>query len=218
MHRALLLKRCCRFPDVCLIEAVRLCICPWRKKIVPHILWTILLGERLCFGSSSPGHPTWPVFKKSQLRNFYAPAAIFLAMTLVQTLVAGIAAGFVVLSTLSQGAEAIVIDTIWSTPWNYSVRGGVEPNLVQRRQVSINFKPIGGDIVFPTASVNLTNGDAVIGVEVHDMREFQQMKGAGCGITDGASISLQDYKNYRPNDYNDLMNLLFNQVSLFRVS
>ncbi|CAO1616418.1 unnamed protein product [Parajaminaea phylloscopi] len=107
--------------------------------------------------------------------------------------------------------SAVTIDTIWATPWNYSSPGGIDPEFVQHRTVSIAFQPITDKISFPTASVNLTNGDAIIGIEVHDLRELQQMEGAGCGVTDSASIALQAYKAAKPTEYSEIMNLLFNQ-------
>lgn len=109
--------------------------------------------------------------------------------------------------TKAVAGTQIVLDTIFSTAWNYSTVGGADPNLVKYQKVSIPF--VQGD--FPEKSINLTNGDAIIGIDVHDNRALQQMIGAGCGITDSASIALQAVKQANPDQYDELMRTFFDQ-------
>lgn len=112
-------------------------------------------------------------------------------------------------SVQADDAANITISKQYSTLYNYTSPGGTDPNLVAFSAVSIPF----GAGTFPESSHNSTGpGDpTVIGVKVLDARELQPVYGAGCGVTDSASISMQDLKTLQPDTYNEIMSLLWAQ-------
>lgn len=114
------------------------------------------------------------------------------------------------LATLTSAAAdhaGIRTAILYSTIYNYTTPGGIDPNFV-KKQV-INLPLVDGS---PLArSHNSTGPDDldVVGVEIIDSRELQPFEGTLCGITDAVSISLQDLKGYEPGVYQDILKLLF---------
>lgn len=111
------------------------------------------------------------------------------------------------------GAWATTITEIYSTSYKYisSPDAGYDPSILTKSTISIDF--IDGD--FPSASVNAT-GDTplLVGVRVEENRLGQTMIGNGCGVSDSASIVLQDLKAQHPDSYDQIMKLLYSQVSM----
>lgn len=109
----------------------------------------------------------------------------------------------------ANATAAATITKQYSTVYNYTTPGGLDPNLVAYSAVQIPF----GDGVYPTTSHNSTgDGDpTVIGIKILDTRELQPVYGVGCGVTDSASIALQDLKKVQPDTYTTIMRLLWSQ-------
>ncbi|KAJ9475076.1 Glycoside hydrolase [Pseudozyma hubeiensis] len=104
-------------------------------------------------------------------------------------------------------SQHIVIDSMWSTTYNYS-------QIQEFSNPAIAFSP--GPAL--TASVNVTasvsasssNHDQ-IGIAISDNQIHQTVDSFGGGITDSVAIALQDFKTKHPKDYDDLLHLLFSQ-------
>lgn len=96
---------------------------------------------------------------------------------------------------------------LYSTLYNQTTSGGIDPNFIKRQAINLSF--VEGPAL--AQSHNKTgDGDIdVIGVEILDQRELQPFEGTLCGITDAASIALQDLKAYDAPMYTDIMKLLF---------
>ena len=95
----------------------------------------------------------------------------------------------------------IVIDQLFSTLWNYT-------SVVQFSNPQIAFQP-GTP---PKASINSTKTTPdVIGITIKDKQLQQTVDLIGAGITDSASIVLQAFKAAHPDDYWELMHMLFSQ-------
>lgn len=111
-------------------------------------------------------------------------------------------------------AAGPVIEVMYSTTYDHVTPGGMDPGLIAKKKVNIPFKPGKATDV----SVNSTDPKVpdLIGVTVHQNRELQKITGAGCGVTDAASIVLQDLKASHADAYNEIMNLLWNQSPEWR--
>ncbi|CAO1638367.1 unnamed protein product [Sympodiomycopsis kandeliae] len=103
----------------------------------------------------------------------------------------------------------IVITKQYSTLYNYTSPGGPDPKLVQFIPQNIAF----GQGTPLNASQNATRKGEIttIGIKVLSNRELQPVYGVGCGVTDAASIALQDLKAVQPDTYKEIMSLLWNQ-------
>lgn len=112
-----------------------------------------------------------------------------------------------VLSAATTTSQEVVIDKMWSTTWNYS-------KVQELSNPGIKFSP--GPAL--AASVNVTaeqSSDSQshdqIGIQVQDNQVHQLVDALGGGITDSVAITLQEFKSKHPQDYDDLLHLLFAQ-------
>ncbi|TKY86470.1 hypothetical protein EX895_004619 [Sporisorium graminicola] len=103
-------------------------------------------------------------------------------------------------------SQQIVIDKMWSTTWNYS-------KVQELSNPAIKFVP--GTAL--TASVNVTSAQEarnkdlhdLVGVSIQEYQVHQMVDTFGGGITDSVAITLQEFKKKHPQDYDDLLHLLF---------
>ena len=109
--------------------------------------------------------------------------------------------------TLSQNSNIdITIDRMWSTTWDYS-------KVQEFSNPAVKFTP--GDAL--TASVNVTVAQSKadpklhdqVGIAINENQVHQMVDSFGGGITDSVAITLQDFKKKHPQDYDDLLHLLF---------
>lgn len=113
------------------------------------------------------------------------------------------------LNSSATDEEGPMITKHYATLYNYTSPGGADANLVKYIPMQLNF----GKGAYPNSSHNSTGkGDTtVVGVKVLDSRELQPVYGAGCGLTDASSISMQDLKSAHPDTYEEIMKLLWAQ-------
>lgn len=155
-------------------------------------------------------------------RSIIPPAALaislFTASTMLSTprkaLVCAVTAALALVSAADAADNGTANSGVqilkqYSTLYNYTSPGGVDPKLVQFSPVNFTFT----NASYPSSSHNSTgdNDPTVIGVKVLEARELQPVYGVGCGVTDASSIVLQDLKKIQPNTYKDIMNLLWAQ-------
>ncbi|EST08437.1 Glycoside hydrolase, family 30 [Kalmanozyma brasiliensis GHG001] len=119
-----------------------------------------------------------------------------------------LAFGLIATHALVASSQSIVIDQLWSTTWNYSA-------VQELTNPSIAFVP-GAAL---TASINVTSSSTdktkhdQIGIAIADNQLHQVVDALGGGITDSVAITLQDFKTRHPQDYDDLLHLLFSPDS-----
>ncbi|PWN53486.1 glycoside hydrolase [Violaceomyces palustris] len=102
---------------------------------------------------------------------------------------------------LIRGIKAQLINEVFSTTYDGS-------RSLEFSNPGIQF--VSGPAV--TSSINATSSHPdIIGISIFDNQVHQQMDAIGAGITDAAAIVLKDFKTNHPDQYWELLNMLFSQ-------